>query len=139
VLWIKSLHVISIIAWMAALLYLPRLLVYHAASAPGSDKAQTFKIMERRLLVAIATPAMVASWVFGAWTATLIGAWSETWLWAKLACVAALTVFHVLVARWVKDFSADRNRRGAGFFRAVNELPTLLMVVIVIIVIVKPF
>ena len=137
-LWVKSLHVISIIAWMAALLYLPRLLVYHAGSAAGSEQADTFKLMERRLLKAIANPAMLASWIFGIWTATLMGAWGEAWLWAKIACVVAMSAFHMALARWVRDFALDRNTRPARFYRVINELPTVLLIAIVVLVIVKP-
>jgi putative membrane protein len=138
-LWVKSLHVISVIAWMAALLYLPRLLVYHAEAAVGSEQSETFKTMERRLLRAIAGPAMAATWIFGIWTAWLLGAWQEAWLWAKLACVVALTAFHHALARWVRAFAEDRNFRPARFYRAVNEIPTILMIAIVMLVIVKPF
>jgi putative membrane protein len=138
-LWVKSFHVISVIAWMAALLYLPRLMVYHAESAVGSDKSETFKVMERRLLRGIATPAMIASWGFGLWMAWLIGAWSDGWFHAKLACVLALTAYHVMLARYVRAFAEDRNQRPARFFRLINEVPTLLMIAIVIFVIVKPF
>ena len=138
-LWVKSLHVISVIAWMAALLYLPRLLVYHAESAVGSEKAETFKVMEHRLLRAIATPAMLATWVFGIWTAWLLGAWNEGWLWAKLACVVGLSAIHGFLARAVREFAADANRRPARFYRILNEVPAVLMVIIVVLVIVKPF
>ena len=138
-LWVKSLHVISIVAWMAALLYLPRLLVYHAESAPGSEQSETFKVMERRLLKAIATPAMIAAWIFGVWTAVLIGAWWEGWFWAKMACVIALSVFHEMLARWVRAFAQDRNERPARFYRIANEVPTVLLIIIVVLVIVKPF
>ena len=138
-LWVKSLHVISMVAWMAALLYLPRLLVYHAESPPGSQQSETFKVMERRLLKAIATPAMVAAWIFGVWTAVLIGAWAAGWFWAKMACVIALTVFHEMLARWVREFAQDRNQRSARFYRIANEIPTVLLIIIVVLVIVKPF
>ena len=137
--WITAAHVVAIIAWMAGLLYLPRLMVYHADAAVGSDMSETFKVMERRLLRAIATPAMLAAWILGLTLATLVGAWSEGWFHAKLACVLGLTAVHGLQARWVRDFAADRNRRGARFYRIANEIPTLLMVAIVILVIVKPF
>jgi putative membrane protein len=137
--WVKSLHVIAVIAWMAALLYLPRLMVYHADAAPGSDKSETFKVMERRLLLGIATPALIASWIFGLWMAVLVRAWEAGWFWAKLACVVALTVYHGLLARWVWRFAVDGNERPAGFYRIANEVPTLLMIAIVILVIVKPF
>lgn len=138
-LWVKSLHVISIVAWMAALLYLPRLLVYHAGSTVGSEQSETFKVMERRLLKAIATPAMAAAWVFGIWTAVLTSAWLAGWFWAKLVCVVALSVFHEMLARWVREFAQDRNRRPARFYRIANEVPTVLLIIIVVLVIVKPF
>jgi putative membrane protein len=137
-LWVKSAHVISVISWMAALLYLPRLMVYHAESARGSEKSETFKIMERRLLRGIATPAMTASWGFGLWMAWLAGAWTQGWFWGKLACVAALTGYHVLLARWVQGFAEDRNVRPARYYRIANEVPTVLMIAIVVLVIVRP-
>lgn len=138
-LWVKSLHVISVIAWMAALLYLPRLMVYHADSAVGSDKSETFKIMERRLLKGIANPSMIGAWVFGLWTAWLIGAWSEEWFHAKLALVVALSGYHMALARWVRLFAEDRNTRSVRFYRIANEAPTLVLIAVVILVIVKPF
>jgi putative membrane protein len=138
-LWVKAFHIISVIAWMAALLYLPRLLVYHADSSVGSEKSETFKIMERRLLRAIATPAMVATFVFGIWLAFLMDFWSDGWLQAKLAFVLALAAYHGLLVRWVRAFTEDRNTRPARFFRMVNELPALFMVVIVLLVVLKPF
>lgn len=138
-LWVKALHVISVIAWMAALLYLPRLMVYHAESAPGSERSETFKVMERRLLRAIAEPAMGATWIFGLWTAWLIAPWREGWFIAKVMLVVLLSIFHSVMAGWVRAFAEDRNIRPARFFRIVNEVPTLLMVGIVILVIVKPF
>lgn len=138
-LWVKSLHVISVIAWMAALLYLPRLMVYHADSAVGSEKSETFKVMERRLVFGIALPAMIASWVFGLWLVWLTAAWEEGWLMAKLSGVAALTAYQMLLVAWVRAFAADRNRRRARFYRIVNEVPTVLMIAIVVLVTVKPF
>jgi putative membrane protein len=138
-LWVKALHIMSVIAWMAALLYLPRLMVYHAERAPGSETSETFKVMERRLLRGIATPSMIATWVFGLWMAWLIGAWSDGWLHAKLFLVLLLTAYHGFAARWVRDFANDRNARTPRFYRMVNELPALLMVGIVILVVVKPF
>jgi putative membrane protein len=124
---------------MAALLYLPRLMVYHAESTVGSDKSETFKVMERRLLRGIATPAMIASWVFGLWSAWSVGVWGDGWFHAKLACVLALSAYHGMLARYVRAFADDRNQRPARFFRLINEVPTLLMIAIVIFVIVKPF
>ena len=138
-LWVKAAHIISVIAWMAAQLYLPRLLVYHAETAVGSEKSETFKIMERRLLRQIANPAMIATFVFGIWYATWLGVWSEGWLHLKLAFVLALSAYHGLGARWVRAFANDRNVHTARFFRMVNEVPALMMVAIVILVVVKPF
>jgi protoporphyrinogen IX oxidase len=138
-LWVKALHIISVIAWMAALLYLPRLLVYHADSVVGSEKSETFKVMERRLLRGIAMPAMIATWAFGLWMAWLIGAWSEGWLHAKLTFVVALSAYNGFLARWVREFAEDRNVRPARFYRIANEVPTLFLIAIVILVVVKPF
>jgi len=138
-LWLKAFHVIAIVAWMAALLYLPRLLVYHSAAEPGSVQSETFKVMERRLLKAIMTPAMIVTWLLGL-VLTWQGGWFMSgWLHAKLALVVALSGFHGAASRWVKDFAADRNTRPARFFRIANEVPTVLMIGIVILVIVKPF
>jgi putative membrane protein len=139
--WVKAFHIISIIAWMAGLLYLPRLFVYHAGVAVNSDTSQTFKVMERRLLRAIMTPAMIATYVFGIVLAMTPGVvdWHEGWFIAKLCLVAALTVIHFMLANWRRDFAADRNRRSARFYRIVNEVPTLLMIFIVILVVVRPF
>jgi putative membrane protein len=138
-LWIISAHVVSVIAWMAALLYLPRLLVYHAESPPGSPMSETFKTMERRLLRGIAAPAMAASWFFGAWLAIEMRAWNFGWFRAKFLCVIALTVIQLLLARWVRMFAGDRNAQPARFYRIINEIPALLMIAIVVLVIVKPF
>ena len=138
-LWVKALHVMAVISWMAALLYLPRLMVYHADSAVGSDKSETFKVMERRLLRGIATPAMLATWFFGLWMAWGIGVWSEGWFHAKLTLVVALSAYHMAMARWVRTFAEDRNVRPARFYRMVNEVPAVFMVGVVILVVVKPF
>jgi len=138
-LWVKALHVISVIAWMAGLLYMPRLFVYHCQAQPGSNQSETFKIMERRLLRAIMNPAMIASWVFGLWLYISLGAWTEGWAHAKLLFVALLTVSHMFMARWRRDFELDQNQRPENFFRIANEAPTALMIGIVIFVIVKPF
>ena len=139
--WTKSLHIISIIAWMAGMLYLPRLYVYHAEAPAGSDIAETFKVMERRLLRGIINPAMGASFVFGGLLAATPGIvdWASGWIWGKLALVAALTVAHHYFARWRKEFAEDRNTRPARFYRMVNEIPTGIMVVIVLLVVAKPF
>jgi len=139
--YIKAFHVIAIIAWMAGLLYLPRLLVYHAASRRGSEQSETFKVMERRLLRFITTPAMLASWVLGLILAfSGVIDWSrDGWFHAKLALVLALSAFHGLLAMWTKDFALDRNTRSARFYRIANEVPTVLMICIVILVVVRPF
>jgi len=137
--WIKALHVVAIISWMAALLYLPRLFVYHAAANVGSETSETFKVMERRLLNAIAKPAMGVAWIAGLiliWQ----GGWGASgWLHAKLLFVVALSGFTGVLGRWTKDFAADRNTRSQRFYRIANEAPTALMLVIVTLVIVKPF
>jgi putative membrane protein len=138
-LWVKALHVISVIAWMAALLYLPRLLVYHADAEAGSERSETFKVMERRLLKAIATPAMLATWGFGLWVASLLDVWADGWFMAKMALVIGLSAFHMALAKWVRLFASDANQRDARFYRFVNEVPTLIMIAVVILVIVKPF
>jgi putative membrane protein len=138
--WVKAFHVVSIIAWMAGLLYLPRLFVYHAAAEPGSAASETFKVMERRLLRAIMNPAMVATYVFGIWLVLLVPDWmSQGWLHAKLALVLGLTAAHMMMAGWRRAFAEDRNARSQRFFRIANEVPTVLMIAIVILVIVKPF
>ncbi|WP_376957883.1 protoporphyrinogen oxidase HemJ [Azospirillum sp. A26] len=138
--WIKALHVISIIAWMAGLLYLPRLFVYHCQVQAGSEASETFKVMERRLLRAIMNPAMIAAYVFGIAMIVLTPEWmKQGWLHAKLLFVLLLTASHMMMARWRRDFAEDRNTRPQRFYRIANEVPTLLMIGIVIFVIVKPF
>jgi putative membrane protein len=137
-LWIKALHVISLIAWMAALFYLPRLYVYHCQVPAGSAESERFKVMERRLLKQIMTPAMIATWVFGILLVLTPGI-TEGWWYVKLVSVIMLTGFHGAMSKWRKDFLNDRNRRPERFYRIANEVPTVLMFVIVIMVIVKPF
>ncbi len=138
--WVKAAHVISVIAWMAGMLYLPRLYVYHAEAQQGSIQSETFKIMERRLYRGIINPAMIMTFVFGIWMiwAGLVD-WSMIWPWVKAAAVLAMAGFHGLLGRWRRDFAEDRNTRPAKFYRMVNEVPTVLMIVIVIMVVVKPF
>jgi protoporphyrinogen IX oxidase len=141
-LWLKALHIIAVISWMAGMLYLPRLFVYHCAAAPGSAQSETFKVMERRLLKAIINPAMIATWLFGLSMIWLMGKdafLAAYWLHAKLALVIALSGLHGFFVRWVKQFAADQNRHTAKFYRIVNEIPTVLMIAIVILVVVKPF
>ncbi|WP_298816606.1 protoporphyrinogen oxidase HemJ [uncultured Roseibium sp.] len=138
-LWVKSLHVISIIAWMAGMLYLPRLFVYHVDAEIGSVQSETFKVMERRLYKAIIGPAMGASWVFGLWAAYEIQAWQDGWFHAKLTLVIAMSAMHGYLGGCVRKFANDENTKSARFYRLLNEVPTVLMIGIVILVIVKPF
>lgn len=139
--WIKSLHIVAMVAWMAGLLYLPRLYVYHAEAPVGSDQSETFKIMERRLLRGIMTPAMIATLAFGFVLAGTPGVvdWRMGWIWAKLALVLGLVVFHSALASWRIMFLIDRNRHSARFFRTINELPMVALIAIVMLVVVKPF
>ena len=139
--WLKAFHLIAVISWMAGLLYLPRLFVYHCGQAPGTPASETFKVMERRLLRYIMNPAMIATFLFGFWLIWELGsgAWAMGWLHAKLTLVVLLAVVHGLMARWRRDFELDRNQRSARFFRVVNEVPTLLMIGIVILAVVQPF
>ncbi|MFZ3236564.1 MAG: protoporphyrinogen oxidase HemJ [Stellaceae bacterium] len=139
--WIKSAHILAVIAWMAGLLYLPRLFVYHAMAPVMSSRSATFKIMERRLLRGIMNPAMVAALVFGVLLAGTPGVvdWHRGWIWAKLVLVAALVVYHGALAVWRRAFADDRNRHSPRFFRIANELPTLALIAIVVLVVVKPF
>jgi len=138
-LWLKALHIIAVIAWMAGMLYLPRLYVYHCAAEPGSDQSETFKAMERRLLRAIIDPAMIATWALGLMLAWLGDLWGQPWFHVKLALVLALSGYHGLLARWWRHFANDQNRRGPAFYRAMNEVPTILMIAIVILAVVEPF
>ncbi len=140
-LWIKALHIISVIAWMAGLLYLPRLFVYHTQVEHGSQASEMFKVMERRLLRAILHPAMTASFLFGGLLALDLeeAVWSMGWLQAKLLSVAALLTVHFFLARCVAEFARDENKRSENFYRFINEAPTLLMIGIVIFAVIKPF
>lgn len=139
--WVKALHIIAVIAWMAGLLYLPRLFVYHSQAAAGSVQTETFKIMERRLLRGIMNPAVIAVYVFGVALVLTPGVvdWASGWLHVKLTLVVVLTIYHHALARWRKAFAADANTRSPGFYRGMNEVPTVIMIVIVILVVVKPF
>ncbi|MET2830009.1 protoporphyrinogen oxidase HemJ [Mesorhizobium shangrilense] len=137
--WAKAIHVIAVISWMAGMLYLPRLLVYHADAEKGSVQSETFKVMERRLLRGIINPAMIATWVFGLWLAWKGFAFHGGWLHAKIAAVLLLSAVHGYLAGAVRKFAGDRNEKPARHWRIVNEIPTLLMIAIVILVIVKPF
>ncbi|HEY6858630.1 MAG TPA: protoporphyrinogen oxidase HemJ [Pseudolabrys sp.] len=137
--WFKALHIIAVIAWMAGMLYLPRLFVYHTTAKPDSALSETFKTMERRLLTFIMLPAMIVSWIVGI-VLLLQGQWlSAGWLHAKLVAVVAMTILHGLFAHWVNEFRFDRNRHSQKFYRIVNEIPTALLIVIVVLAAVKPF
>jgi protoporphyrinogen IX oxidase len=139
--WIKAFHVVAMVAWMAGLLYLPRLYVYHCETSPGSAESERFKVMERRLLKQITTPAMIATWTFGILLVLTPGVieWGWGWWHVKLAAVVLLAGFHGMLARWRRDFLVDRNARPQKFYRLANEVPTLLLLAIVVMVIVRPF
>lgn len=139
--WVKALHVISVIAWMAAMLYLPRLFVYHADAEKGSVQSETFKVMERRLYRGIMTPAMIATWIFGIAILVMSGfaQFESGWMWVKILLVLGLSGFHGMMARYLRGFSNDANAKPARFFRTINEVPTVLMIIVVIMVIVRPF
>jgi putative membrane protein len=138
-LWFKALHVMSVLAWMAGLFYMPRLFVYHSQQAAASATSETFKVMEAKLMRIIMNPAMVSSWLFGLLTAWKLDAWTAGWFHVKLLMVLAMTGFHLMLARWSRDFAADANRHPERFYRIANEVPTLLMMVIVVMAVVKPF
>jgi putative membrane protein len=137
--WVKALHVIAIIAWMAGMLYLPRLFVYHAVAAKGSAVSETFKVMERRLLRAIVNPSMILVFLTGFTLVFLTGDWRDGWWQAKFILVLGLTGLHGYFARCVRDFAEDANRRPARFYRVLNEAPTILMMIVVVLAVVKPF
>ena len=140
--WIKAFHIVAVVAWMAGMLYLPRLFIYHCAAETGSPQAETFVVMERRLLRAIINPAMIVSLVLGAILLSEPGMidWvGDIWIYLKLAFVAVLVILHGFLARWRKAFEAGENRHDARFFRWINEVPTVAMIAIVIFVVVKPF
>ena len=139
-LWLKAGHIISVIAWMAGLLYLPRLFVYHSTLETGSEASELFKVMERRLLKLIMNPAMFASLIFGGlMLADSSTDWSATWLHIKLVCVVLLMGIHMKMAKWRRRFEFDVNIKSQKFFRFVNEVPTLLMIIIVLLVVIKPW
>jgi putative membrane protein len=137
--WIKALHVIAVISWMAGMLYLPRLFVYHCEAEKGSRQSETFKVMERRLMRGIINPAMTVTWLAGLYLVWAGGWYTWHWFHAKFLLVLILSAVHGFFSRWRKDFEADRNTHGQKFYRVINEVPTALMIGIVILVIVKPF
>lgn len=139
---IKSLHIISAISWMAGMLYLPRLYVYHCGCKPGSEASEMLKVMERKLLRFIINPAMIATWVFGLWMVYILG-WQNLkhagWFHTKLSMLLGMQLIHAAFARWRRHFYQDRNIHTAKFYRIVNEIPAVLMIVIVLMVVIKPF
>ena len=139
--WTRALHIIAVIAWMAGMLYLPRLFVYHAGVQPGSESSEMLKIMERRLLRAIINPAMIAVFLLGGALLSTPGVadWSMGWLHAKLLLVLVMAGLHGMMSKWRKEFEADRNQRSAKFYRLVNEVPTVLLIAVVILAVVRPF
>jgi protoporphyrinogen IX oxidase len=139
VLWVKALHIISVIAWMAGMLYLPRLFVYHAEASKGSQTSETFKVMERRLLKAIINPSMILVFLTGFILVYLTGDWRDGWWQAKFVLVLGLAGLHGYFARCVRSFAEDANERPARFYRILNEAPTILMIVVVVLAVVKPF
>mgnify|MGYP001554879680 FL=1 len=137
--WIKAFHVIAVISWMAGMLYLPRLFVYHCDAEVGSKQSETFKVMERRLLKGIINPAMILTWLLGLYMVWAGHWYSAGWFHVKFALVLVMSGIHGFFTRCVRDFAADRNTRSQKFYRIINEVPTILMIGIVILVIVKPF
>ncbi|MGQ0674204.1 MAG: protoporphyrinogen oxidase HemJ [Hyphomicrobium sp.] len=138
-LWLKALHIMAVIAWMAGLFYLPRLFVYHADAKPGSELSETFKVMEQRLLKIIMNPAMITVWVTGPLLAWMQGVVFDPWFLAKMALVLAMSAVHGHLGACRKAFAADANTRPAKYYRTLNEIPTLLMAGIVLLVVLKPF
>ncbi len=138
-LWLKSLHIFMVVAWMAGMLYLPRLFVYHADAAVGSKESETFKVMERRLLRGIMNPAMIVVWVVGLWMAVSGGWMVAGWMHAKMALVLVMSAVHGLYSKWRKDFEADRNTRSASYYRIWNEVPAVILIAIIVLVVIKPF
>jgi putative membrane protein len=137
--WIKAVHIVSVIAWMCGMLYLPRLYVYHCGAKPGSELSETFKVMERRLMRGIINPAMIATWIFGLLLLWLGRHWTEGWFHAKFTLVILMQLIHAAYSKWRKAFARDENKHDAKFYRIMNEVPTVLMILIVILVVVKPF
>ena len=137
--WILAAHIIAVIAWMSAMLYLPRLFVYHTETSPGSESSERFKVMERRLLKGILNPSMIAVWILGPLLAWLTGAYLDTWLQIKFVLVLIMSGIHGVYVRCWRDFANDRNTHSAKFYKIINEVPAVLMVLIVILVKVQPF
>jgi putative membrane protein len=138
-LWLKAFHIIAVIAWMAGMLYLPRLFVYHCETSPGTAEYERFKVMERKLMRIIINPSMVAVWILGLTLAQVQHTWGEGWFHAKLLLVIVLSALHGMLSRWRRDFEHARNTKTQRFYRIINEVPAVLMIGIVLLVVVKPF
>ena len=137
--WIKALHIIAVVAWMAGILYLPRLFVYHAMQIPGSEVSETFKVMERRLLRYIMNPAMILSFLFGGWLIMINpGLLEQSWMQYKIIALVIMTGIHAALSRWRRFFAIDKNTFSPRFFKIINEVPTGLMIAIIILAVVKP-
>lgn len=136
---VKSAHIFSVISWMIGFLYLPRLMVYHAQATQGGEHSETLKVMERRLMKGIMTPSMIATWIFGIWLASLMSAWTDIWLQLKLVLVLGLTIAHFWLVGRVKAFAADKNTKSARFYRIINEVPAVTLILIILLVVIKPF
>ena len=139
-LWLKALHLIAMVSWMAGMFYLPRLFVYHTTAPAGSAQSETFKVMERKLLKVIINPAMIATWVIGLLMLVAQPVWlTQGWMHVKLTALVGLSVFHMMLARWCRQFAEDANQRSGKFYRMANEVPTVLLIVIVLVAVLKPF
>ena len=139
-LWLKALHLIAMVSWMAGMFYLPRLFVYHTTAPAGSAQSETFKVMEYKLLKVIINPAMIATWVIGLLMLAAQPVWlSQGWMHVKLTALVGLTIFHMMLARWRRQFANDANQRSQKFYRMANEVPTVLLIVIVLVAVLKPF
>jgi protoporphyrinogen IX oxidase len=140
--WLKALHIIAVISWMAGMLYLPRLFVYHTRVKPGSEASELFKVMERKLMRVIINPAMIATWILGLWLSFHINAFDPVngyWLHAKVTLVLVLSALHGMMSRHRKAFERDKNMKSERYFRIFNEIPAVLMVIIVLLVVLRPF
>jgi putative membrane protein len=137
--WLLAFHIIAVIAWMAGMLYLPRLFVYHCAADVGSIQSETFKVMERRLLKIIINPSMIATWLLGLWLAWQSGFYAAHWLQLKVILALLMSAVHGILSKYVREFAADRRRKPQKYFRILNEIPSILMILIVILAVVKPF
>lgn len=138
-LWLKAAHIIAVISWMAGMLYLPRLFVYHCETLPGTPEYARFALMERKLMRIIINPSMIAVWIFGLMLTGTLQTWMQPWFHAKLLLVVILSGFHGMFSRWRRDFEEEKNQKSQRFFRIINEVPAVLMILIVILVVVKPF